>query len=141
MNILVLFCSFLVSTNALQFQSSSVNKLRSAKKSLKMATLEGVKIPGELPPVGYFDPLGLSNLASVDELKKWRESEVKHGRIAMLAVVGTFVSEIFHPLFGGKIEGPAIFHFQEIENIFQPFWYLILFAVGLVESYNISIGF
>jgi hypothetical protein len=33
-----------------------------------------------------FDPLGFTKGQSIKTIKKWRESEVKHGRIAMLAV-------------------------------------------------------
>lgn len=33
---------------------------------------------------GYFDPLGLSKGKTVKELKKWRESELKHGRLLVL---------------------------------------------------------
>lgn len=42
----------------------------------KVAMMEDV---GALPPVGFFDPLGLSNGKSPEELKKWREAELKHG--------------------------------------------------------------
>ena len=41
-----------------------------------------LNIPGEVPPVGFFDPLNLSQGRSGAEIKKWRESELKHGRIA-----------------------------------------------------------
>lgn len=50
---------------------------------------------GRSAPFGDgFDPLGLSKNRSVKELKKWRESELKHGRVAMLAVLGTAVQEV-----------------------------------------------
>lgn len=51
-----------------------------------LATLE-VQKAGATAPFGYFDPLGLSKGKDVKTLKKWRESELKHGRIAMLATV------------------------------------------------------
>ena len=38
-------------------------------------------LPGALPPMGVWDPLGFSN---VDEktLKRYREAEITHGRVA-----------------------------------------------------------
>ncbi|CAM9306148.1 unnamed protein product [Pylaiella littoralis] len=45
-----------------------------------------------------FDPLGLSTIFPA---KFMRESELKHGRVAMLAVVGWLVSELVH------VPGPA----------------------------------
>lgn len=51
-----------------------------------LPTLE-VQKAGATAPFGYFDPLGLSKGKDIKTLKKWRESELKHGRIAMLATV------------------------------------------------------
>jgi hypothetical protein len=31
--------------------------------------------------------------------------QITHGRVAMLAAVGWLVQEVWHPLFGGSIEG------------------------------------
>ena len=76
------------------------------------------------------------------ELKKWRESELKHGRVAMLAVLGTAIQENFHPLFGfneKEMDG-AIFHFQEIQATHPYFWYFLVFAIGLVEAQSIFKG-
>jgi light-harvesting complex II chlorophyll a/b binding protein 6 len=44
-----------------------------------------------------FDPLGLAKDKDFKTLKKWREAELKHGRVAMLAVLGTAVQENWHP--------------------------------------------
>lgn len=41
-----------------------------------------------------FDPLGLSDGATPAEMKKWREAEIKHGRVSMLACVGVVVAEV-----------------------------------------------
>lgn len=35
---------------------------------------------GQTAPFGFFDPLGLSKSVSDEDLKRWRESELKHGR-------------------------------------------------------------
>ena len=40
---------------------------------------------GATAPVPYFDPLGLANAVDDQELQKYREAEVKHGRVAMVS--------------------------------------------------------
>jgi len=46
-------------------------------------------IPGALAPVGLFDPLGFAAKADEATLKRYREAELTHGRVAMLAVSNT----------------------------------------------------
>lgn len=41
-----------------------------------------------------WDPVGLSSEADPEDIKKWREAEIKHGRVAMLAAVGILVAEV-----------------------------------------------
>jgi len=48
---------------------------------------------GALPPLGYFDPLGM--ITDTEKFKRYRAVERKHGRIAMLAMLGTFVHNNF----------------------------------------------
>ena len=50
-------------------------------------------------------------------MKRYREAEVTHGRVAMLAVLGFLVSESFHPFFGGEIDGPAIYALGEVRKV------------------------
>lgn len=44
------------------------------------------------PQLGFFDPLGMLDNASEARFSRLREVEIKHGRIAMLAVVGYLVT-------------------------------------------------
>jgi len=56
---------------------------------------------GVLPPVGFWDPAGLSGGVDRETFDRWRMLEIKHGRISMLAVLGYLVPEVFR--FGGDI--------------------------------------
>ena len=96
--------------------------------------------PGALPPVGFFDPLGLSEGKTPEEMKKIREAELKHGRLAMLASLGFLTAENFNPLFDGKISGAALTHFQQADDLLRYFWVVVLFGVGLVEGQTIIVG-
>jgi hypothetical protein len=112
-------------------------------KSIKMAAEDMV---GSLAPVGFFDPLQLSAGKSDGELKKIREAELKHGRVAMVAALGILIGENpmgilnNNPLFDGKITGPAIFQFQQADDINSFFWVGVLFSIALVEVQNILTG-
>jgi len=55
---------------------------------------------GVQAPVGFFDPLGLSKDGCEETFKRRRASELKHGRIAMLATMGYITPEIT-----GKLPG------------------------------------
>lgn len=47
---------------------------------------------GASAPLGFFDPMGFSK-GPEERLNAYRESELKHGRTAMLAVVG-FLTQV-----------------------------------------------
>merc|ERR1719231_2216019 len=63
-------------------------------------------LPGVLAPLGYFDPLNLIEDCAKEEILRFREAEIMHGRVAMMATLGFIVQEIFHPLFDYAV-GPA----------------------------------
>jgi len=50
---------------------------------------------GDLPPVGFFDPAGFAAKATPEELSRYREVEIMHGRFAQLAIVGFLVPESY----------------------------------------------
>merc|ERR1719221_163956 len=77
---------------------------------------------GITSPVGFFDPLGLATADTMTggKLLFYREVELKHGRVAMLASLGILVGEQFHPLFGGNIDVPSYIAFQQTP--LQSFW-------------------
>ncbi|KAJ1379864.1 chlorophyll a/b-binding protein domain-containing protein, partial [Ochromonadaceae sp. CCMP2298] len=91
-------------------------------------------------PLGFFDPLGLSRDVSEKRLKLWREAEIKHGRLAMLAAMGILVQERFNPLFGGRILGAGIYHFQQVNSVWPAFFLVILASIAFTEMYTILRG-
>jgi len=97
-------------------------------------------LPGSLSPLGEFDPVGFTNDLSVQEIKRYREAEVTHGRVSMLAVLGYFVAENFHPFFGGVISGPANTHLGQVQEI-APFFFAFLgTTIATAEFFRASFG-
>jgi hypothetical protein len=87
-------------------------------------------------PMGLFDPLGFSTDCTTGRLLFYREVELKHGRLCMLASLGILVGENFHPLFGGDIDVPAYVAFQQTP--LAKFWVAVIAAIGLIETSSIS---
>lgn len=82
---------------------------------------DAANLPGVLDPTGFFDPAGFAADASESELKRFREAEIMHGRVAMLATVGFLVGESgATPLFDGAINGIAINQFWQVPTSFWP---------------------
>ena len=69
-------------------------------------------LAGATAPLGFWDPLGLSDVSEGRALF-YREVEIKHGRVAMLATVGFALAEQWHPLFGGNVDVPSYIAWQE----------------------------
>jgi len=64
---------------------------------------------GDGAPLGFFDPLGFSKDASPETMKKYREAELKHGRVAMLACFGMITADsksLFPRVFTGYSSNP-----------------------------------
>jgi hypothetical protein len=105
--------------------------------SLKMSYENEI---GALPPVGFWDPLGLSKGVTPETFNKRREAELKHGRVAMLAVVGYLVQEIAR--FPGAIDLDGT-TFQSIPNGVAALsaipafgWFQIAASIGYWEIFG-----
>jgi hypothetical protein len=92
-------------------------------------------LAGVSAPMDYFDPLGFSTTTTAGKLLFYREVELKHGRVAMLAALGIVVGENFHPLFGGDIDVPAAFAFQQTP--LEAFWPAVVAAIAIPEIYSV----
>ena len=92
--VIVLITIFLKIRYLVAFNNLYHQIIGSKKKCSCNLQMSAVKdMDGILPPTGFFDPLQLSLGKSEAELKKWREAELKHGRLSMLlATVGIIVA-------------------------------------------------
>merc|ERR1712165_89165 len=70
---------------------------------------------GVQAPVGFWDPLGLAADGDVENFKRRRETEIKHGRISMLATMGYITPELTGKLPGMLSPSKGI-SFSEIPN-------------------------
>lgn len=87
---IVVACSAFVAPITTKVVPSTSSSLRMLTGSEYTASLPGTPFPdGKV-----FDPLGLSDGADPGEIKRWREAEIKHGRVAMLASLGVLVAEV-----------------------------------------------
>jgi hypothetical protein len=91
---------------------------------------------GQLSPMGFWDPAGLSTDLDEGKILFYREAELKHGRVCMLASLGFLVGENFHPLFGGDIDVPSYIAFQATP--LQVFWPAVLVALTILEYPSIG---
>jgi len=102
-------------------------------------------LPGSLDPVREFDPFGYAERADLQRMIQYREAEVQHGRVAMLATLGMLVTEEpieYHPLFeaDNKDIGPAIRHLDEVRAVSPSFFELLFIVIGALELNRALIG-
>merc|ERR1712094_110739 len=88
-------------------------------------------------PLGDFDPANFLTGKSQLEVYRFREAELTHGRVAMLASLGFLVQEAFHPLFSAA-GGPAI---DQIPQLPVWLWAVMTAGIGAAEAYRINLGF
>jgi hypothetical protein len=69
---------------------------------------------GVQAPVGFFDPLGLCKDGDEDTFKRRRTTELKNGRVAMIACIGYILPEYFR--FPGLCSTSQQLGFAEIPN-------------------------
>merc|ERR1719194_224067 len=93
-------------------------------------------LPGNIAPAGNFDPANLLEGASKAEVYRWREAELTHGRVGMLASLGFLVQEFWHPLFSAD-GGPAI---EQIPALPPALWVAMTIGIGAAEALRIQAG-
>ena len=140
----------LLSTLALATSAAALVAPAAPKASTKLdvATLKNPSstefaygLPGNFNALGgeelNFDPAGFLEGKTEVEVNRYRECELTHGRVGMLASAGFLVQEKFHPLFSGD-GGPAIDQIPQL-----PIWLWVVMAggIGAAEAYRIDVAF
>ena len=99
-------------------------------------------LPGITAPLGFFDPAGFCSndngaegTATEGKIRFYREVEIKHCRVAMLAAIGFPYAEGNHPLFGGEIDVPSYVAFQQTP--LQTFWPAVVLLIGVAEGFSV----
>jgi hypothetical protein len=131
---------FDVSTNAATKTASGWDLVDSKtrerlSKVVKQVEAKESLLAGVTAPLNYFDPLGLSTCVTAGKLLFYREVELKHGRVAMLAALGILVGEQYHPLFGGDIDVPSYIAFQQTP--LETFWPAVVTAIAIPEIFSV----
>eukprot|EP01038_Epipyxis_sp_PR26KG_P007494 gene7494-10210_t len=109
---------------------ASANAFSASRISRGQMTMDLV---GVSAPLGFFDPLGFSKTDAAT-LAKYRDSELKHGRTAMLAVLGWLTQEKFHPLYDGKLSGNPLKAFLEV----PPLGFVQIVILGGLLEYTFT---
>ena len=102
-------------------------------------------LPGISGPLGFFDPAGFcassngaNGAATEGKVRFYREVEVKHARVAMLAAFGFPVAEQWHPLFATD-DAPSFSAFQQTP--LQTFWPVVVAVIAVIEIFSIFPAF
>merc|ERR1711879_154668 len=69
---------------------------------------------GVQPPFGFWDPMGLAGDGDVESFKRRRATELKHGRVSMLACLGYIVPEFYK--FPGYCSPSSGLAFADVPN-------------------------
>jgi len=129
---LAVFASLVASCAAFAPSQSGVSRATTSLNSYENEL-------GVIEPTGYWDPLGLA--ANIDQatFDQYRTAELKHGRVAQLAVIGYIVPEVFR--FDYEI-APGI-SCKDIPNGVAAIdaipalgWAQIFFAIGATDYYG-----
>mmetsp|Transcript_1033 Transcript_1033/g.1591 ORF Transcript_1033/g.1591 Transcript_1033/m.1591 type:complete len:151 (-) Transcript_1033:1132-1584(-) len=81
--------------------------------------------------MGFFDPLGLSNGKSDDVMSMYREAELKHGRVAMAACLGWYITASgVHPAFDSSLSSDPL---QAMKELPMVGWAQFVLGCGAIE--------
>merc|ERR1711862_580962 len=88
-------------------------------------------VVGITPPMGYFDPLGMGRGKSDEIMMQYREAELKHGRVAMAACLGWYVTAAgVHPAFNSSLSSDPLEAARQLPLVG---WLQFVLGCGAIE--------
>jgi len=130
-----------------ELDAQTQEKLRKVSKEVivRASAFESIKkedMPGVTIPLGFWDPLKLTEDLPEGRLYFYREAELKNGRTAMMACLGLLVTDKlgFHPFYEGAApySSPVASHFTDA--MAAHFWPSLGVAAGLAEMFSYPDG-
>jgi hypothetical protein len=88
-------------------------------------------VVGITAPMGYFDPLGFSQGKDDRTMNFYREAELKHGRVAMAACLGWYITAAgVHPAFNSKLSSDPLEAAKQLPLVG---WLQFVLGCGAIE--------
>ena len=103
------------------------------------AALPCYGLPGAIAPLGFFDPLGFSKDAELGAVKRLREAEIMHGRVAMMATLGYIIGESTPTITYGMDVHHTIAN-NQIPEIAGTVLFPFFLAINISEAIRASTG-
>lgn len=102
-----------------------------ARSSSVLSAWKDETVVGITAPMGYFDPLGLSKNKDDATMSHYRESELKHGRVAMAACLGWYLNAAgVHPAFNSELSNNPLEAAQQLAPVG---WLQFVLGCGAIE--------
>ena len=96
-----------------------------------MSAWKDETVVGITAPMGYFDPLGLSKNKDDATMQHYREAELKHGRVAMAACLGWYITSAgVHPAFNSELSSNPLEAAAQLPMVGWVQWFL---GCGVIE--------
>lgn len=120
-----------VSLLALAASASAFAPTQHTQSTTQLNAWKDETVVGITAPMGYFDPLGLSEGKDDRTLNFYREAELKHGRVAMAACLGWYVTAAgVHPAFNSKLSSDPLEAAKQLPAIG---WIQFVLGCGAIE--------
>lgn len=123
--------SAVLAGSALVASTSAFAPSTTSSRQTSLSAWKDETVVGITPPVGFFDPLGLSTGKSDEIMAHYREAELKHGRVAMAACLGWYVTAAgVHPAFNSALSSDPLEAAKQLPLVG---WLQFVLGCGAIE--------